>query len=204
MLGFHMKTPQLRIAVIALAAVAAFLPSQVGAAAINEREARQQERIGDGIKSGDLTPAEAAKLEARAADIRKEIAQDRAANGGKLTTKQRKRLQDELDDLSAKIAKHKRDAQKMKQKAKSKVGKRELRQQDRIGDGVVSGQLTPAEAARLEAREAALRKQIAEDRAANGGKLTPEQRKEIQAELDELSARIAKQKHDAQKRGDKK
>ena len=51
-----------------------------------------------------------------------------------------------------------------------------------------------------EAREAALRKQIAEDRAANGGKLTPEQRKEVQAELDELSARIAKQKHDAQAR----
>ncbi len=148
----------------------------------------------------ELTPAEAARLEAREADLRKQLAQDRAANGGKLTPQQRKQVQSELDDLSAKIAKHKHDKQKISPRAKSKVGKRERRQQDRIGEGVVSGQLTPAEAARLEAREVELRRQIAEDRPANGGKLTPEQRKTAQAELDELSARIAKQKHDAQAR----
>lgn len=194
-----MKTPRLHLALLLLTPlVLAPLASTGTAATPKEREARQQERIADGIKSGELTPAEAAKLEAREAALRKQIAEDRSANGGKLTPEQRKQVQKELDEISTKIARHKHDAQQMKGKGKSKVGKRERNQQERIGEGVASGQLTPAEAARLEAREAALRKQIAEDRAANGGKLTPEQRKEVQAELDELSARIAKQKHDGQ------
>lgn len=82
---------------------------------------------------------------------------------------------------------------------KSKVGKRERRQQQRIGEGVQSGQLTPAETARIEARAAELHRQIAQDRA-DGGKLTVAERRKIQAELDELSAKIAKQKHDEQSR----
>lgn len=195
-----MKTPRLQLTLLALVPFVLLANPAAQAATAKEREARQQGRIGEGIKSGELTPAEAAKLEARVAELRKQIASDRAANGGKLTPEQRRQAQDELDQLSARIAKQKHDGQDMKGKGKTKVGKRERRQQDRIGEGVASGQLTPAEAARLEAREAALRKQIAEDRAANGGKLTPEQRKEVQAELDELSARIAKQKHDEQAR----
>jgi hypothetical protein len=196
-----MKTPRLHLALLLLTPfVLGTVPTSGFAATPKEREAKQQERIADGIKSGELTPAEAAKLEAREAALRKQIAEDRAANGGKLTPEQRKQVQKELDEISEKIARNKHDAQQMKGKGKSKVGKRERNQQERIGEGVASGQLTPAEAARLEAREAALRKQIAEGRAANGGKLTPEQRKEVQAELDELSARIAQQKHDAQTR----
>jgi hypothetical protein len=196
-----MKTPRLDLALLVLATLAlCAIPTAGSAATPKEREAKQQERIADGIKSGELTPAEAARIEAREAALRKQIAEDRAANGGKLTPDQRKQVQQELDEISVKIARHKHDAQAMKGKGKSKIGKRERQQQDRIGEGVASGQLTPAEAARLEAREAALRKQIAEDRAANGGKLTPEQRKEVQAELDELSARIARQKRDAQTR----
>jgi hypothetical protein len=78
---------------------------------------------------------------------------------------------------------------------KSEVGRREQRQQDRIGQGVESGELTPAEVARLEKREAELHDQIKNDRSANGGKLTPDERKQVNAELDTVSGRIYRAKH---------
>jgi hypothetical protein len=77
----------------------------------------------------------------------------------------------------------------------SEVGRRERRQQGRIAEGVQSGQLTPAETAALEKREALLQGQIKNDRSANGGKLTPAERAQINGELDVLSHRIYRAKH---------
>ena len=45
----------------------------------------QQERIAQGVKSGQLTAGETAHLEGREAAINKEVHNDRVANGGKLT-----------------------------------------------------------------------------------------------------------------------
>jgi len=75
------------------------------------------------------------------------------------------------------------------------IQQREQNQQGRIAEGIESGELTPAETARLEAREAELKKQIAEDRAANGGKLTPEERRKVNKELNHISRRIHHAKH---------
>lgn len=83
--------------------------------------------------------------------------------------------------------------------AKHPIQNREEHQQNRIANGVKSGELTPAETARLEKREAALKKQIATDRSANGGKLTPAERAQIEKELNEISHQIHRQKHDDQK-----
>ena len=80
-------------------------------------------------------------------------------------------------------------------KPKSEVGRREENQQDRIAQGVESGQLSPAETAKLEKREAELREQIKNDRGANGGKLTPEERKKVNHELNHISKRIHHAKH---------
>ena len=82
--------------------------------------------------------------------------------------------------------------------AKRPIRNREERQQDRIGNGVKSGELTPAETARLEKREAKLKKQIKDERSANGGKLTPEKRAQIEKELNGISRQIHRQKHDGQ------
>lgn len=165
---------------------------------IKEREHHQQDRIADGIKSGELTPAEAARLEQREKDLKKQMAEDRAANGGKLTAEERKQMQKELNGISKRIHHQKNDGQKTRGHPKSEVGQREVDQQDRIAGGIASGQLTPTEARNLEERESVLQKQIAEDRAANGGKLTPQQRAQVNQELDEIGARIHSQKHDGQ------
>jgi hypothetical protein len=75
------------------------------------------------------------------------------------------------------------------------VGQRELRQQQRISQGIRSGALTPGEAARLNARERNLRQDVRRDRV-DGGAFTPAERAQAQRRLDRLSKDIYRQKHD--------
>jgi hypothetical protein len=76
------------------------------------------------------------------------------------------------------------------------VEKRQLLQQERIGQGVASGQLTPQEAVRLERQQAGIER--AQERAEADGKVTPEERARLHRKQDRASRRIYKEKHDAQ------
>jgi len=79
------------------------------------------------------------------------------------------------------------------------IANRAANQQARIRQGVRSGQLTPRETARLEAREHALHREIAHDRLTGNG-LSPRERRTITRQQNNLSHQIYKQKHDAQVR----
>src|SRR5579871_3178372 len=59
---------------------------------------------------------------------------------------------------------------------------REEHQQDRVANGVESGQLTAGETKSLEGQEAALNAQARRDRAADGGKLTAADRSQLNGE----------------------
>lgn len=76
------------------------------------------------------------------------------------------------------------------------VNAREENQQDRIAQGVRSGELTPREARILEAKEVRLRH--LERRLKSDGTFSPAERARLQHQLDELSREIYQQKHDAQ------
>lgn len=78
------------------------------------------------------------------------------------------------------------------------IKKRQENQQDRIAQGVGSGELTAAETARLESREAKLNQKIRKDRR-DGAGLTAKERGQINRRQNQISKDIAKQKHDAQK-----
>src|SRR5262245_41776939 len=80
----------------------------------------------------------------------------------------------------------------------AEVDRREQRQQERIAQGVESGQLTPGETARLERKEARIHREIQRDRAANGGTLTPAERRRINRQQNRVSRQIYREKHDAQ------
>ena len=80
----------------------------------------------------------------------------------------------------------------------AEVDRREERQQDRIGQGVQSGQLTPGETANLERKEARIHREIQRDRAANGGTLTPAERRKINRQQNRVSRQIYRDKHNAQ------
>src|SRR5580698_5942986 len=59
------------------------------------------------------------------------------------------------------------------------IGQRKENQQDRIAQGVKSGQLTAGETANLEHKEAGLNKEIRTDRKDNGGNLTNNEKQQI-------------------------
>jgi len=77
--------------------------------------------------------------------------------------------------------------------------KRAENQQDRIAQGVKSGQLTPRETAKLERKEAKIRKEVKQDRAANDGHMTPAERKQVNKEQNQVSKKIYKDKHNDKK-----
>ena len=82
-----MKTVALAAA-LGLAALTA-LPAT---AQVNAREANQQGRIDQGVRSGQLTPREAAHAERQQGRIDRTVARERAHNGGYLTPYQRARI----------------------------------------------------------------------------------------------------------------
>lgn len=79
---------------------------------VDQREANQQQRITQGVGSGELTQKEAYKLEKEQAAIDKTEA--RAKADGKVTRAERKRLHRMQDAASRDIHKQKHDAQTAK------------------------------------------------------------------------------------------
>jgi hypothetical protein len=79
----------------------------------------------------------------------------------------------------------------------AEVDRRENHQQERIGQGVESGQLTPGETARLEKQEQRIDNQVKAERAANGGHLTAAERRQVNREENRESRRIYAAKHNA-------
>ncbi len=79
------------------------------------------------------------------------------------------------------------------------VNDRRYDQQQRIGQGVRSGQLTPGETARAENRQQNINHQVAAERHANGGRLTPQERQNVNQRQNNASRQIAREKHNGEK-----
>src|SRR5689334_12374968 len=77
---------------------------------INARQHEQQQRIREGIRSGELTRREARRLEAQEARVRVDEAYARRS-GGQFTPRERARIQRELNHTSRDIYRQKHDRQ---------------------------------------------------------------------------------------------
>ncbi|HEY9432133.1 MAG TPA: hypothetical protein VI260_11790 [Blastocatellia bacterium] len=163
---------------------------------VNERQRNQQQRIRQGVRSGELTGVEAARIQRRESQIRLNEARARRS-GGEFTPEERARIQGQLDRSSQKIYQQKHDAQD--RNPNNSVNERQQNQRERIRDGVQSGELTGVEAARLRRQDAQIRLNEARARQ-SGGEFTPQERARIQRQLNRESRRIYRQKHDAQDR----
>jgi hypothetical protein len=168
---------------------------QVTGKTVQERKENQQDRIGNGVASGQLTAGEAANLEKKESTLNKEERDMRKLDNGKLTAADKATLNQQQNQLSKQIYQDKHNGAVQNTNPKSEVGKREERQQDRIAQGVKSGQLTAGEAAHLEHNEAKINRQIAADRKANGGKLTQQEKRQINKEQNRESRQIYRAKH---------
>jgi hypothetical protein len=136
----------------------------------NTREANQDQRIANGLRSGQMTSGEAARAERTQSNIDQQVHNDRAANGGKLTGQERQQINGEQNAASRQIYNEKHNGNTVKPNA---VDNREANQQQRTANGLRSGQMTSGEAARTNqpTRPSTVAQQVHNERTANGGAL---------------------------------
>jgi len=205
------------LATAAAAALAACLPLAASAAPHSSqssgRIANQQKRIQAGYNSGQLTQKEYQRDEARLNAIAAQRTAERAANGGRLTAAERKKIDNELARSANDIyfSKHnsvhqpgapnrgKVALQKLPSRSTpGYINDRMQREMDRIHNGVVTGSLTQHEyrvaVTHLDAIDAQRDRWLK----AQGGTLTDAQKAQLNAELDRESALIHTGRHDAQ------
>jgi hypothetical protein len=141
------------------AAAPAATPAPAAKPTVAQRKENQQDRIAQGVKSGQLTAGETSKLETKEAAINGETKADRAANGGKLTSAEKTQINGQQNQLSKQIYADKHNANTANP-GNSKVGQRQENQQDRIAQGIKSGQLTAGETAKLENQQKGINQQV--------------------------------------------
>jgi hypothetical protein len=74
---------------------------------VQQRKENQQQRIGNGVKNGSLTPRETGHLEKKESNLNKEVHSDRKQNGGNLTNKEKAQVNHQQNKISKDIYKDK-------------------------------------------------------------------------------------------------
>ena len=174
--------------------------SPVTSQTINQRKENQQDRIANGVQSGQLTAGESANLENKESKLNQEERDMRTEDNGHLTANDKAALTQQQNKLSNQIYQDKHNAATQNTDPKSEVGKRAENQQDRIAQGIKRGQLTNGEAAHLESNEAKINNEVRNDRAANGGKLTSQEKAQVNRQQNKQSRQIYQAKHNGRVR----
>jgi hypothetical protein len=166
---------------------------------IQERKENQQDRIAQGIKSGQLTPGETKNLETKEAGLNKEERNMRAADDGHLTAADRAKLNSQQNHLSNQIYDDKHNGRT--DNFKGEVGQRQENQQDRIAQGVKSGQLTAGETAKLEKQQQGINREVNGMREESGGRLSKADKALVNKQQNQASRNIYNKKHNGRTQG---
>ena len=158
----------------------------------NTREANQDQRIANGLRTGQMTSGEAARADRTQSRIDQQVHNDRAANGGKLTGQERQQINGEQNAASRQIYNENHNGNTVKPNA---IDNREANQQQRTANGLRSGQMTSGEAARTNRNQARVDQQVHNDRTANGGALNKQQKQQVNHEQNQNSKQIYNEKH---------
>ena len=103
------QTTQLLVALLAAVSLPVLAQTAPATPNVDKRQANQQQRIDQGVKSGELTTKEAARLEKGQDHVQK--MEDKAKADGKVTAKERERLQHAENKQNRAIARQKHDGQ---------------------------------------------------------------------------------------------
>ena len=161
---------------------------------VGQRKENQQDRIAQGVKSGQLTAGETSNIEKKESAINQEVRTDRSLNGGKLTQSEKQTVNRQQNRVSGQIYSDKHNAAQQHY-GNNKVDARRENQQDRIANGIASGKMNAAQASRLEKGESAINQEVHTDRSFNGGKLTPGEKQTVNRQQNQASRKIYKAKH---------
>lgn len=184
----------LAIAVAAGALAAAAPASAQTWRSINQRQANLDARIDAGVRSGDLTRAEAARLRDQFRDLARLEAHYRSSYG--LSPAERRDLDMRFDRLSAQIRFERHDWQD-RDRGWMPINQRQRELDRRIDRGIRDGRLTRTEAYRLRSeygRIASLERHYR----ANG--LSYRERRDLDRRFDRLDARLTASLNDWDRR----
>ena len=154
-------------------AVSVLAASGLAQSEVNQRKENQQDRIANGVRSGQLTANETKNLGKKESNIK--------VNG-------------QQNKVSGQIYDDKHNA-KTATYGKNEVSQRRQNQQDRIANGIQSGKLSAGQTSKIDGKEVGINKQDASDRKENGGNLTGNQKQSLNNQLNKTSGDIAKDKN---------
>lgn len=196
-----MKTPLIALIAIVAAPLAAAPAQAQNAPAYQQRDVNQERRIEQGLQSGQLSTREAARLQGEQAHI--DRMESKALRDGNVSAQEKARINAAQGRASADIRRQKHDAQTGDPNSASSRRmqadvQRNINQEQRIQQGMASGELTSREAARLEAGQA--RTNRAQARAGADGHVGAGEQGAIQHRQNVQSRKIYRQKHDGQQK----
>jgi hypothetical protein len=185
----------LAAAIAALTSGVAF--AQTRAEVDTQRNVNQQERIEQGLKSGELNTREASQLERQQAHV--ERLESRSLRDGKIGAGEQARITAAENRASRNIYRQKHDAQEGNPNSRSSQRmqadvQRNANQQERINNGLESGALSNGEAAKLERGQARVDRR--EANAGADGHVGPAEQRRIQRTENRQSRKIFREKHD--------
>jgi len=161
-----------------------------------QRDVNQQERIEQGLKSGELSTREAGQLERAEQHVDQMEARD--LKNGTMSAAEQAKLKAAENKVSQDIYAQKHDAQlgnpdsKSSERMQSDV-QRDVNQQRRIQNGLDNGSLTNREVGSLEGGQARVSRD--EANAAANGRVTANEQHRVQGAENHQSKRIFRQKH---------
>jgi hypothetical protein len=165
---------------------------------IQQRKENQQDRIAQGVQSGQLTAGETKNLETKEAGLNKEERTMRSEDDGHLTAADRSKLNSQQNHLSNRIYDDKHNGA-VQHDGPGEIGQRKENQQDRIAQGVKSGQLTAGETAKLEKQQQGINREERGMREANGGKLTQADKRAVNQQQNQASKNIYNKTHNGRR-----
>lgn len=173
------------------------------AAVAAQRDANQQERIEQGLQSGQLSTREAGQLERQEQHIDQQEAHA-LKSGGALTPQEKARITREQNAVSNDIHRDKHNAVTGNPNSASSQrlqadAQRNANQQQRIANGVNTGSLTNKEAGHLESGQARVNRN--EANAAANGHVGPHEQAHIQGRENRQSKKVYDKKHNEKVEG---
>lgn len=167
--------------------------------AVQDRKTDQQGRIANGVQSGELTSGESKNLENKEAGVNQEERNMRSQDDGHLTSADRTKLNNQQNHVSNQIYNDQHNAS-TDHFGNGVAGQRQKAQQDRIAQGMKSGQLTASESSRLEKQQQGINREKNGMKKANGGKLSGGDKAVLNHQQNRASGNIYAKKHNAKAR----
>jgi hypothetical protein len=190
-----MKTLTLS-ALCVIASLSAAAHADTRPEADQQRNVNQQERIEQGLQSGELNTKEAGKLEAEQSHV--DRIESRAMSNGTVSTTEQARITNAQNAVSKDIYAQKHDAQTgnpasaSSQRMQADV-QRNVNQQTRIQNGIDNGSLNTREVGRLEHGQSRVNR--AEAHTAANGHVSKSEEARVQSRENHQSAHVWKAKH---------